>query len=75
MLPRIKEPRKLEAIRRGKKLHDSPAINHTECKQAIVLSSEACYCGVWKDKTSEVLCRYCPYYDKENLEYKLFRRE
>lgn len=75
MLPRIKELRKFEEIRKGKKLHDGPAIHYNECKQAIVLQDGVYYCGVWKEKISDVLCRYCPYYDRETLEYKLFRRE
>ncbi len=75
MLPRMKEPRRLEKISRSKGLPESAVVDWAGCKQALVLPEEAYYCGIWKEKISTALCKYCPYYDKETPEYKLFRRE
>jgi len=78
MLPRFKELKKLEAYTRRKKIRDSLKrrginINYHECKQAIPLPNGV-YCGIWKENVKESLCRSCPYFDREPLEYKLFRR-
>jgi len=83
MLSRFKELKKLEEYGRRRKIHNSLKrgdlrssslkIDFNECKQAIPLSNGA-YCGIWKDKVTEALCKSCPYFDREPLEYKLFRR-
>jgi len=82
MLSRVKELKKLEEYSRRKKIHgslkrgslkSSLKIDCNDCKQAIAISDGA-YCGIWKEKVSETLCKSCPYFDREPLEYKLFRR-
>jgi hypothetical protein len=82
MLSRFKELKKLEEYSRHKKIHSnlkrvslksSLKIDCNECKQAIPMPDGA-YCGIWKEKASETLCKSCPYFDQEPLEYKLFRR-
>jgi len=79
MLPRFKELKKLEAYTKRKKIRDSLKrrdinIDYHECKQAISLPNGV-YCGIWKETVNESLCRSCPYFDREPLEYRLFRRE
>jgi len=79
MLPRFKELKKLEAYARRKKIRDDLKrrginIDYHECKQAIPLPNGV-YCGMWKGSVKESLCRSCPYFDREPLEYRLFRRE
>jgi len=54
--------------RRGRK---APTTNH--CKQAITLNNRV-YCGVLKEQIDGVVCKLCPCYDAEPLEYSLFRR-
>lgn len=44
-----------------------------DCKQAISLS-DGVYCGVWREKVSEAMCRRCPYFDLEPAEYKRLKR-
>lgn len=78
MLPRFKELKRLEAYTSRKKIRDrmkrnGKNIDYHECKQAIPLSNRV-YCGIWKETVSETLCKSCPYFDREPLEYKLFRR-
>jgi len=82
MLSRFKELKKLEEYSRRREIHgslkrgglkSSLKIDCNECKQAIPLP-DGVYCGVWKEKSSEALCNSCPYFDREPLEYKLFRR-
>jgi hypothetical protein len=83
MLPRFKELKKIEEHSRRKKIRSSLKrgslksigleIDYNECKQAIPLRKGA-YCGIWKEKVSEDLCRSCPFFDREPLEYRLFRR-
>jgi len=79
MLPRFKELKKLEAYTRRKKIRASLKrrginIDYHECKQAIPLPNGV-YCGIWKATVGESLCRSCPYFDREPLEYRLFRRK
>ena len=54
--------------KRGRK---SPTLNH--CKQAITLANKV-YCGILKEQVDNVVCKCCPCYDEEPLEYSLFRR-
>jgi hypothetical protein len=77
-LPQLEELKKFEAYSRRKKILESPKgtsinIDYPECKQAIPLPNGV-YCGMWKEEVSEVLCESCPYFDREPLEYRLFRR-
>jgi len=77
-LPQLEELKKLDAYRkRGKKRGDLKRsginIDYHECKQAIPLPN-GIYCGMWKETVSEGLCESCPYFDREPLEYRLFRR-
>ena len=79
MFPRFKELKRLEAYARRKKIRDdlkSRGINidYHECRQAIPLPNGV-YCGMWKETVNESLCRSCPYFDREPLQYRLFRRE
>jgi len=70
---------KLEAYRkrffvvqsRRRRDRRAPTISH--CKQAITLADKV-YCGVLKEQVDTVLCKLCPCYDEEPLEYSLFRR-
>ncbi len=48
-----------------------PTTNH--CKQSIILSDKM-YCGILKENVDMVVCKCCPCYDEEPLEYSLFRR-
>jgi len=73
MLPRIKELKKFEAYGRRKKIRSVLKIDGNECKQAIPVPDGA-YCGIWREKISGILCKCCPYFDREPLEYRLFRR-
>ena len=87
MLSRVKELKKLPQLEESKKLeaYSSPEkipgslkrsginIDCHECKQAIPLH-DGVYCGMWKEKVSEILCESCPNFDREPLEYRLFRR-
>ncbi|MFQ5999990.1 MAG: hypothetical protein ACE5J6_04355 [Candidatus Bathyarchaeia archaeon] len=83
MLSRFKELKKIEEFSRRKKIRGSLKrgslksvglkIDYNECKQAIPLPDGA-YCGVWKERVSEALCKSCPYFDREPPEYRLFRR-
>ncbi len=77
-LPQLEELKKLDAHSRRKKIRGGLKrrgvnIDYHECKQAIPLPNEV-YCGLWKETVSESLCKCCPYFDREPLEYKLFRR-
>ncbi|MDH5783006.1 MAG: hypothetical protein OEZ35_05015 [Candidatus Bathyarchaeota archaeon] len=44
-----------------------------DCRQAIFSSSEI-YCGLLRENVDEKTCRYCPLFDSEPPEYKLFIR-
>jgi hypothetical protein len=77
-LPQLEEVKRLEMHRRQKKLRGSLKrrgvnIDYHECKQAIPVSNGV-YCGLWKETVGESLCKSCLYFDREPLEYKLFRR-
>ena len=77
-LSQLEELKKLEAHSRRKKIRGGLKrgginVDYHECKHAIPLPDEV-YCGMWKEKVSEVQCKSCPYFDREPLEYKLFRR-
>jgi hypothetical protein len=78
-LPQLEEPKKLDVhSRRGKTLETLKQIginnvDYHECKHSISLSGEI-YCGMWKEKVNGALCKYCPYFDREPLDYRLFRR-
>jgi len=77
-LPQLEESKKFEVYSRRKKMRGNLKrggmnIDYHECKQAIPLP-DGVYCGMWKEKVSEVLCESCPNFDREPLEYKLFRR-
>jgi len=54
--------------KRGRK---APTTNR--CKQAIPLADKV-YCGLLKEHVDTVVCKCCPCYDEEPLEYSLFRR-
>ena len=54
--------------KRGRK---APTTNH--CKQAITLANKV-YCGIIKEQVDNVICKCCPCYHEEPLEYSLFRR-
>ena len=78
-LPQLEELRKLDAPSRRKKIRSglkrrAVNIDCNECKQAIPLPNGV-YCGLWKETVSESSCKFCPYFDREPLEYKLFRRK
>ncbi|KPV64265.1 MAG: hypothetical protein AOA66_0354 [Candidatus Bathyarchaeota archaeon BA2] len=82
MLSRFKELKNLEESNRHKKIHSlkrvslkssNLKIDCNECKQAIPLPDGA-YRGIFKEKVSKALCKSCPHFDQEPLEYKLFRR-
>jgi hypothetical protein len=75
MIPRIKELRRLEKITTRRDLCVSSEVDCTGCKQALALPGGTYYCGILKEETTSALCRCCPYYDMETLEYRLFRRE
>lgn len=75
MLQRVKGPKRLEKIDSRKQLQANLEIDGTECKQALGSPGGTYYCGVWKEEISKTLCRYCPHYARETLEYILFRRE
>jgi len=70
---------KLEAYRkrffgielRRRRDRKAPTANH--CKQAITLPDRV-YCGILKEQIDGVVCKCCPCYDEEPLEYSLFRR-
>ncbi|MBE0513066.1 hypothetical protein IBX38_08445 [Candidatus Bathyarchaeota archaeon] len=77
-LPQLEELKKLETYSKQKKIRGSLKrrgvnIDYHECKQSIPLPNGV-YCGLWKETVSESLCKSCPYFDREPLEYKLFRR-
>ena len=77
-LPQLEESKKLEAYSNQEKIPESlkrSGINLDchECKQAIPLH-DGVYCGMWKEKVSAILCESCPNFDREPLEYRLFRR-
>jgi hypothetical protein len=44
-----------------------------DCRQAI-FSPNGIYCGLLKEQVDEETCRYCPLFDSEPQEYKLFIR-
>ncbi len=87
MLSRLKDLKKLPQLEEVKKLEVNSEngkgggpkrrginIHYQECRQAIPLSSEI-YCGLWKETVSGSLCKSCPYFDREPLDYRLFRRK
>jgi len=71
---------KLEAYRKRffgvklkrKRVRREPTTNH--CKQAVTLVADKVYCGILKEQVDNVVCKCCPCYDAEPLEYSLFRR-
>ena len=78
-LPQLEELKKFEASNRRKKIRGSLKrkginIDYHECKQVIPLTNGV-YCGLLKETVGESLCKSCPYFDQEPLEYKLFRRK
>jgi len=77
MFSQLKESKKVEKSSSPKKISDLKSsnlnIDLNDCKQAILLP-DGTYCGKWKEKVNEVLCKACPYFDLEPLEYKLFKR-
>ena len=82
MLSRSKELKKIEEYGGHKRIHSperrglkgfSLEISCDKCKQAIPLI-EGTFCGLRKEKGGEALCKSCPYFDAESLEYRLFRR-
>jgi len=75
---RLEEYRKrrveiLSKPRRVRKPPVSPRIFSDNCKQAIPLANKV-YCAVLKELVVGVLCKGCPCYEREPLEYTLFRR-
>ena len=77
-LPQLEKLKKLEAHSREKKMRGGLKrsginLDYYECKQAIHLPNGV-YCGLGKETVSESLCKSCPYFDREPLEYRLFRR-
>jgi hypothetical protein len=78
-IPQLEELKKLDASERWKKIRRGlkgrgANIDYNECKQGIHLPNGV-YCGLWKETVNENLCKSCPYFDREPLEYKLFRRK
>jgi len=64
----------LEKPRRLKKPTSSMEnVFSSNCKQAITLSNKA-YCCVLKELVNRSLCKGCPCYEHEPIEYSLFRR-
>lgn len=48
--------------------------NPEDCRQAIFSSSGRIYCGLLREQVDEETCKYCPLFDSEPTEYKLFIR-
>jgi len=59
--------------RRPKRTSATPKVFSSNCKQAISLASKV-YCCVLKELVGSSLCKRCPCYEREPLEYSLFRR-
>jgi hypothetical protein len=88
MLSRAKEPKKLPQLEELKALEKYSGqkkirknlkrrrinIDYPECKQAIPRPNGV-YCGLWKETADESSCKSCPCFDREPLEYRLFRRK
>jgi len=75
---RLEEYRKrrveiLSKPRRVRKPPLAPRVFSNNCKQAISLANRV-YCAVLKELVEDSLCKGCPCYEKEPLEYSLFRR-
>jgi len=77
-LQRLEEHRKrqlqsLSKRRRIRKSHATPSALSDNCKQAIYLADKV-YCCVLKELIEGSLCKGCPCYEREPLEYSLFLR-
>jgi len=77
-LQRLEEYRKrkveiLSKPRRVRKPPATPKAFSNNCKQAISLAHKV-YCCVLKELVDGSLCKCCPCYEREPLEYSLFRR-
>jgi len=78
-LQRLEEYRKRQTdIISRPKPPQKPAVEHrvfsNRCKQAISLASKI-YCCALKELVDASLCKACPCFEREPLEYTLFRRE
>jgi len=78
-LQRLKEYRKrqVETPSKPRRVHKPPTDPTTfsdNCKQAISLANKV-YCCVLKELVEGPLCKDCPCYEREPIEYSLFRRE
>jgi len=63
----------LSGRRRIRKPPVGPKVFSGNCKQAISLVNKV-YCSVLKEFVDGSLCKGCPSYEPEPLEYRLFRR-
>jgi len=51
----------------------APKVFSNNCKQAISLANKV-YCCVLRELVEGLFCKGCPCYEREPLEYSLFRR-
>ena len=56
------------------KLAAEPKVFSNHCKQAISLANKF-YCCALKELVDRSLCKACPCFEREPLDYTLFRRE
>jgi len=78
-LQRLEEYRKRQTEIRSqprppKKPALEPRVFSNRCKQAISMAGKV-YCCALKELVDASLCRACPSFEREPLEYTLFRRE
>jgi len=63
----------LEKPRRIRKPHVTPNVFSSNCKQAIPFPNKT-YCCAMKEMVNRSMCKACPCFEHEPLDYTLYRR-